>query len=79
MLDEGTDVWAVDDEGRTYLHLAASIGGESMKTLLQFESGLLNKPDKKGRTPLHYAEYYGCKASAISFISHGEIFLYIVE
>ena len=76
LLDEGTDVWAVDDDGRTYLHLAASIGGESMKTLLEFESGLLNKPDKKGRTPLHYAAYYGSKASAEFFISQGEIFLH---
>ena len=75
LLDEGTDVWAVDDDGRTYLHLAASIGGDSMKTLLKFESGLLNKPDKKGRTPLHYAAYHGSKASANLFISQGEVFL----
>ena len=79
LLNEGTDVWAVDDDGRTYLHLAASIGGDSMKKLLEFESGLLNKPDKKGRTPLHYAAYYGSKASAEYFISQGEIFLFIVE
>ena len=79
LLDEGTDVWAVDDDGRTYLHLAASIGGDSMKTLLEFESGLINKPDKKGRTPLHYAAYYGSEASAKFFISQGEIFLHIVE
>ena len=78
MFDEGTDVWTVDEDGRTYLHLAASIEGESMNRL-NFENGVLYKPDKKGRTPLHYAAYYGSKASADFFISHGEIFLHNFE
>lgn len=48
-----------DQEGRTLLHLAASLGHQRMIRFLVNEGLAVDIRDARGNTPLHYAAYYG--------------------
>jgi hypothetical protein len=59
LLDEGANIDATDESGRTSLHLASMRGYyEIVTTLLDWDHHM-DPVDKDGRTPLHYASYFG--------------------
>lgn len=54
VLDANIDVNAVDEEGRSALHIASALGNvESVKALIKAGADV-NLQDKLGRTPLHF-------------------------
>jgi ankyrin repeat protein len=69
LIDEGLDLNATDEYGRTPINSAIStmqvekygFSLNEILTLLVKKGANLNHRDNKGRTPLEYAEEYGIK------------------
>lgn len=61
LVGEGIDFQAATSEGKTAIHYATQFGQEEIvHYLLQCNAkDLLNKPDKMGWTPLHFAAEQG--------------------
>jgi hypothetical protein len=59
LLDEGEDINAKDDYGRTPLHYASINGDLDIIKFLVEKGANVNAKDDYGRTPLHYASIYG--------------------
>ena len=60
LLNSGSDVKMVTDDGETTLHLAV-VGGsiECVELMLQHHPPLINMKDERGITALHAAAVYG--------------------
>lgn len=65
LIKSGADVIAVDDTGKSALHLAAQHGKDKVIELL-INSGLpVDTMDKSGRTPLHIAAKHGKRTKCL--------------
>ena len=53
-MQQGADVNAADDKGRTALHMSSTRSDVAMVTLL-LDLGATQAPDHRGNTPLHLA------------------------
>lgn len=64
----------VDDQGRSGLHLAASVGRFAIaEWLLNNGASIALKDGESGHTALHRAMYYGCVGVAVLLLKHGAI------
>ena len=70
-LEGNADINAVDSSGQTALHVAASLGMESIVEMLLEKGAKINAMDKSGHTPLHLAAKHGKKDAVHSLLIRG--------
>ena len=75
----GAEIDAIDSQKQTPLHTAARAKKCQIVQFLCEKGANPSLKDNEGRTPLHFAAYYGDEVSAGFLISHGWIVLHIVE
>ncbi|XP_055593249.1 inhibitor of Bruton tyrosine kinase-like [Uranotaenia lowii] len=62
----------LDDQGRSALHLAASVGRYAVaEWLINHGASIALKDRESGHTPLHRAMYYGCVGVAVMLVKYG--------
>ena len=71
ILERGARVDMVDKDGDTVLHESARENYGVADILLSSNADLINHKNNSGRTPLHYASFYGCPAVMKSLLSAG--------
>ncbi|XP_038109988.1 inhibitor of Bruton tyrosine kinase [Culex quinquefasciatus] len=64
----------LDDQGRSALHLAASVGRYAIaEWLINHGASITLKDRESGHTALHRAMYYGCVGVAVVLLKHGAV------
>lgn len=66
------NLYKTDAKGNTLLHIAARMGNlEQLDTLFKMVPGIIEKKNKYGSTPLHYATWFGQLQSVNYLVQHG--------
>jgi ankyrin repeat protein len=71
LLDGGTDLTAINEEGCTPLHLAVQYGHLNLVTLFLTRTANVNALNKDNESPLHLAAHYGHTEIAAALIGAG--------
>jgi ankyrin repeat protein len=71
LVQRKADINARNSEGRSPLHIAASLGNDPILLILLHARAKVNQLDKMGRTPLHLASLHGFFRTCTHLLDHG--------